>query len=89
MTKFTEPSCVAAEHDWCSPHAVVGGIDSNPGVWSTGGTTIVTLTVCRHCGHYRRDVHHGRQRNPGECDTVEYHDPDEPSLAWVEAGGDE
>ena len=78
------PACTSdTGHDWCSPVKVVGGINSNPGVWSKGGTTIVTLEVCRHCGIYRRETHYGWQRNPGQCDGVEFRDPDEASLAFL------
>ncbi len=37
------------EHDWCSPHALVGGLEENPGVHGHGGGVIIT-EVCRHCG---------------------------------------
>ncbi len=79
------PECTEDEHDWRSPHEVVGGIDSNPGVWSQGGTTIVTREVCRHCGIYKRETSYGSQRKPGQCDTVEYIDADECSIAWIES----
>jgi len=71
------------DHKWDSPVEVVGGIDENPGVWSTGGTTIVFKTVCRHCGVYKKETAYGSQRNPGQCDTVEYIDPDEASIEYV------
>lgn len=77
------PKCTEDEHDWCNPHEVVGGLDSNPGVWSKGGTTIVAREVCRHCGCYRTTTNYGSQRNPGQCDTVEYDAADECSLAWI------
>lgn len=73
------------EHEWVSPVEVVGGIESNPGVWSCGGTTLVFKQVCRHCGAYRKETSYGSQRNPGQCDTVEYLEPDEASLAYVES----
>lgn len=44
-----EPACSGDEHDWCSPHSVVGGIEENPGVWANGGGVIIN-EVCRHCG---------------------------------------
>jgi hypothetical protein len=81
-----EPECDSdAGHDWQSPHSVVGGLDSNPGVWSTGGTTIVTRECCAHCGKYRRSTSYGSQRNPGQLDAVEYLDADEASSAWAES----
>jgi hypothetical protein len=73
------------DHEWVSPVEVVGGIKENPGVWSIGGTTIVTKQACRHCGVYRKRTDYGSQRNPGQCDAVEYIDPDEASLAYVDS----
>lgn len=44
-----EPSCAKGEeHDWCSPHDLVGGLEENPGVHGHGGGVIIT-EVCRHC----------------------------------------
>jgi hypothetical protein len=44
------PSCSDDhEHEWCSPHALVGGLEENPGVHGHGGGVIIT-EVCRHCG---------------------------------------
>jgi hypothetical protein len=79
-----EPECEAAdEHDWCSPHSVLGGLTENPGVWSEGGTKMVFRKVCKHCGCYRTETSVGAQRNPGELDRLEYDKPDEVSLRWV------
>lgn len=45
-----EPECDdSTEHDWCSPHEIVGGIEENPGVWCHGGG-IVAHEVCMRCG---------------------------------------
>lgn len=44
-----EPSCSEDEHDWQSPHAIVGGLRSNPGVRGNGGGVIST-EVCMNCG---------------------------------------
>lgn len=72
------PDCVdEQEHDWCSPHDIVGGLKENPGIWSTGGTTIVSIEVCSHCGCKKRTVNYGSQRNQGQCDTIEYYYSDE------------
>ena len=81
-----EPECAEGEeHDWCSPHEVVGGIKENPGVWSLGGTSMSFLTVCRHCGWYRTVLDRGSQRNPGELEEeTSYEEPNEASLEWVE-----
>lgn len=81
----SEPVCaVSDEHDWCQPHAVVGGLESNPGVWSGGGTALDLRSVCSCCGMYR-DVHYaGSQRNPGEdAETTTYLPADEISLRWI------
>ena len=46
----TEPECEAAgEHDWHSPHEIVGGCKENPGVWGHGGGVVIT-EVCACCG---------------------------------------
>lgn len=44
-----EPSCTAAEHDWKSPHVIVGGLKENPGVFGSGGGVKIH-EVCVHCG---------------------------------------
>lgn len=83
----SEPACDAAdEHDWCRPHAVVGGLDSNPGVWSGGGTALDMRDVCSCCGIYRDTHYAGSQRNPGEdAETTTYLPADRASLGWIEA----
>jgi len=62
------------DHDWTSEGE--GGCTENPGVWSTGGTSLVFHTHCRTCGLKRVERSTGSQRNPGEHDTVEYTQPD-------------
>lgn len=45
-----EPDCKdGQEHDWQSPHEILGGIEENPGVWCHGGGVIIR-EVCMHCG---------------------------------------
>ena len=66
-----DPDC---EHSWSREGE--GGCDENPGVWSTGGTTIVTREHCTCCGLIRESVSLGSQRNPGERDTVTYSLPE-------------
>lgn len=79
-----EPDCdEGQEHDWSSPHEVVGGLEENPGVWSTGGTTMVFKTVCSRCGCVKIETDYGVQRNPGACDTVEYDTQNVFALAWA------
>jgi hypothetical protein len=44
-----EPDCIDDDgHDWQSPHAIVGGIEENPGVWGNGGGVIIH-EVCMRC----------------------------------------
>lgn len=43
-----EPDCTAQAHHWARPHAVVGGLEENPGVWGHGGG-VITTEVCEHC----------------------------------------
>lgn len=65
------PDCVQGyEHAWTSRGT--GGCDSNPGVWSLGGTTYQSMVRCILCGCERTTTEYGSQRNPGECDTVKY-----------------
>jgi len=61
-------------HDWTGEGE--GGCDENPGVWSTGGTSMVYRSHCRHCGLIRIERDPGSQRNPGEHPTVRYSLPD-------------
>lgn len=64
------------DHEWTSEGE--GGCDENPGVWSTGGTGLVSRDRCARCGLQRRRYDPGRQRNPGEGVSVRYmHDADE------------
>ena len=65
---------VDCDHVWSREGE--GGCDENPGVWSTGGTTIVTREHCTCCGIIRESVSRGSQRNPGECDRVTYSLPE-------------
>ena len=45
-----EPSCEGVlDHDWQTPHDIVGGCEQNPGVWGHGGGVIIE-EVCQHCG---------------------------------------
>lgn len=67
-----DPDC---DHEWSSEGE--GGCSENPGVWSTGGTSIVTSEHCSRCGLRRVTRYAGSQRNPGEHDTVEYSQPDD------------
>ncbi len=44
------PDCIDGhDHEWISPHSIVGGIKENPGVWGHGGGVIIH-EVCKYCG---------------------------------------
>ena len=60
-------------HEWSAEGE--GGCDENPGVWATGGTSMVFRRHCTHCGLIRIERSTGSQRNRGEHDTVEYQMP--------------
>ncbi len=83
----TPPGCSEPEHDWQSPHAVVGGLAENPGVVGHGGGVCI-VEVCRNCGAYRdtdtwaQDPATGRQG----LDAVAYREADDASRAWAEGG---
>lgn len=55
-------------HDWQTPHAIVGGCDSNPGVWSLGGLRYAFTEACVKCGCGKHTHHDGES---GE-ETVTY-----------------
>lgn len=61
-----EPTCLAREHNWQSPHEIVGGCKESPGVRGHGGGVII-CEVCMHCGCERetdtwdQDPETGRQ----------------------------
>ena len=65
-----DPNC---DHEWTSEGE--GGCSENPGVWSTGGTSMSFSTHCKKCGLHRLERTTGSQRNPGDHDTVEYRQP--------------
>jgi hypothetical protein len=66
------------DHDWTSDHDLVGGLDSNPGVWSLGGTAMSFTTACRSCGLRRHEHRSGPQRNPGEAEvSITFEAPEE------------
>jgi len=46
-----EPDCDedGPEHDWQSPHAIVGGMPENPGLFLTGSGTKIVM-ACLKCG---------------------------------------
>lgn len=62
------------DHEWTSEGE--GGLSENPGVCSTGGTSMRFASHCRACGLHRTEFYCGIQKNPGEHDTVSYEQPD-------------
>lgn len=74
------------DHDWTSDGE--GGCDENPGVWSTGGTSMSISDHCRRCGLHRTVHSTGSQRNPGDCDTVAYRMLGDDEIATHRANGD-
>jgi hypothetical protein len=80
-----EPDCVRdEEHDWRSPHSIVGGLVENPGVHGHGGG-VVTRRVCANCGAYRVADTWAQRPDTGEQGyaTVSYEDADDDSMTWV------
>lgn len=74
-----EPDCAGDhDHDWCSPHSVVGGIHGH-------GGGVVIREVCAHCGRYRITDTWAQRSDTGQqgLDSVAYDDADDASLAWV------
>lgn len=65
---------INCNHDWTAEGE--GGCTENPGVWSTGGTSMSFATHCRKCGLHRTEYITGSQHNPGEHDTVAFQQPD-------------
>lgn len=80
-----DPAPPCDEHDWQSYFPLVRGLKENPGVWSLGGTTTKYKEVCALTGWYKITIRYGVQRNPGQCDSIEYSEPDSASTAWVES----
>ena len=73
------------DHEWAADGE--GGCDENPGVWSTGGTSLAVRRHCRRCGLQRHESYAGPQRNPGEHDTVAYVMSDAAEIAAYRASG--
>lgn len=79
-----EPECCAAEHDWQSPHELLGGAKENPGVWGHGGGVIIR-DCCADCGAYRVRDTWAQDPATGEqgLESLRYEDADESSATWV------
>jgi len=59
------PKCLAGEHVWDSPHAIVGGCRENPGVRGKGGGVVIN-EVCTKCGCGRTTDTWAQRRDTGE-----------------------
>lgn len=60
------PKCLRGkEHDWQTPHEIVGGLKENPGVWGSGGGVKGTY-VCLHCGCGKHWDSWAQRRDNGE-----------------------
>lgn len=82
-----EPDCADGhDHDWQSPHEVVGGDRANPGVYGHGGGVVIT-EVCRHCGCYRVQDTWAQRRDTGEqgLESTTYREANDRSRAWVDS----
>ncbi len=71
------PPCIDSDdHDWQSPHEIVGGIKENPGVWGNGGGVIIN-EVCMRCGCQKTtDTWATHPENGSQGHTVVTYDPD-------------
>jgi hypothetical protein len=47
-----EPPCPEGKHLWAAPYAILGGCESNPGVWGHGGGYTAS-EICVYCGILR------------------------------------
>ena len=65
------PECID-EYTWHRWSWDTGGCRENPGVWSMGGTTIVSKRRCIICGCGWGKVAYGSQRNPNDVDGSTY-----------------
>lgn len=61
-----EPRCVdAKDHEWESPHDLLGGLEDNPGVFGKGGGVIIER-VCVRCGCSKVEDTWAQDRETGE-----------------------
>lgn len=59
------PTCAGADHDWVSPHWLLGGLRENPGVTGHGGG-VICIEACRHCGARQTTDTWAQDRETGE-----------------------
>jgi hypothetical protein len=69
-----EPPCRGRdEHEWHAPHSLVGGCETNPGVFGSGYGTVYTVRVCACCGLKKTTDYGATNRYDGsQMTTVEY-----------------
>lgn len=80
-----EPDCAfEIEHEWVSPHEILGGLEENPGVWGHGAGT-VCKSICKHCGEYMITDSWAQNPATGEQGlySIEYQPADNDSIEWV------
>jgi hypothetical protein len=74
------PACADGEdHEWRTPHSVLGGLADNPGVWGAGAG-IVSREVCAHCGAYRVSESARQDGSGGYHEATSYEEADDDSL---------
>jgi hypothetical protein len=77
-----EPECKRkAGHQWSSPIEVVGGCETNPGVFGHGGSVVVK-TFCSHCGLIREVDNWAQNPQTGEqgLQSVIYYPARQPAI---------
>lgn len=81
-----EPRCTGGEHDWQSPHEIVGGIEENPGVWGHGGGVIIH-ECCMRCGAHMVTDTWAQRPDTGEqgLESVRYDGPGHYTLPQEDA----
>lgn len=79
------PACRRGhEHVWCSPHAVLGGLEDNPGVFGRGGGLLIR-EVCKHCGAYRETDTWAQDGAREGLTSIGYEPADDESLVWLDS----
>jgi hypothetical protein len=73
-----EPDCDEHDHNWALPSWLVGGIESNPGCWGSGGG-VRCHSVCLICGLERITDSWAQNSNTGEqgLDSIKYRDDED------------
>lgn len=84
-----EPDCefegeTFKEHEWVSPHEIVGGLEENPGVHGHGGG-VVFYEFCKHCGLQLKTDSWAQRPDNGQqgLHSVSYEEASNEILAWL------